>query len=364
VSAPDATELPAVASMIRARLRAIAGTIAVRDSQGEPTTRVHFDIDPDRRAQTGVSDAVVAQTLALAYSGTTVTQIRETDRQTPVVVRLPPSMRRDTAALAGMAVRASTGAAVPLGELGAPRIDAQTSVSTYYDGFPTIDVRADVDGRLAADILADLRKMTAHIALPPGTHVFYAGEDEQSAKSFRNLAIAAIVGLLLNQTLLLWEFRKLRLSLVILGAVPLGLIGAVAGLAVTGNHFGFIASLGLSSLGGIVTNHTIVLFEYALREREHDASLSMEDALIVAGTKRLRPIFLTVVTSIAGLLPLAFSSQSLWKPFCWVVIFGLAGSMVMTLIAIPAIYRLTTLRPGARTNSRHNSKSYNEHVKA
>ena len=67
----------------------------------------------------------------------------------------------------------------------------------------------------------------------------------------------------------------------------------------------------------------------------------MERALIVAGTKRLRPILLTVVTSIAGLLPLAFSAQTLWKPFCWVVIFGLAGSMLMTLVAIPAIYRLT-----------------------
>jgi multidrug efflux pump subunit AcrB len=83
--------------------------------------------------------------------------------------------------------------------------------------------------------------------------------------------------------------------------------------------------LGLSSLGGIVTNHTIVLFEYANREREHDPTLTMERALVLAGTKRLRPIFLTVVTSIAGLLPLAVSTKSLWKPFCWVVIFGLAG---------------------------------------
>lgn len=343
LSSADAAKLPAIAATFRERLRAIAGTTAVRDSLGEPTTRVRVAIDPARRAETGVTDAAVAETLALAYSGTTATQIREADRQTPVVVRLPPEMRRDTAALAGLPLRANGGAVVPLGELAAQRVDAQTSVSTYYDGFPTIDVRANVEGRLASDVLADLRRATASVALPPSVRVFFAGEDEQSAKSFRNLAIAAVVGLLLNQTLLLWEFRTLRLSLVILAAVPLGLVGAVAGLAVTGNHFGFIASLGLASLGGIVTNHTIVLFEYARRERERDPALSMEEALIVAGTKRLRPIFLTVVTSIAGLLPLAFSSQSLWKPFCWVVIFGLAGSMVMTLVAIPAIYRLTVL---------------------
>jgi outer membrane protein TolC len=142
------------------------------------------------------------------------------------------------------------------------------------------------------------------------------------------------------------------LSLVVLSAVPLGIIGAVLGLAVTRNHFGFTAALGLSSLGGIVTNHTIVLFEYAKREMTH--GVSMEEALIAAGTKRLRPIFLTVVTSIAGLFPLAFSSQTLWKPFCWVVIFGLAGSMLMTLVVIPTIYKLVA---GTRSGiDEHNSK--------
>ena len=149
--------------------------------------------------------------------------------------------------------------------------------------------------------------------------------------------------------ILLWEFRTLRLSLVVLAAVPLGLVGAVAGLALTGSHFGFVASLGISSLGGIVTNHAIVLFEYAKREME--SGQPMERALIIAGTTRLRPILLTVVASIAGLLPLAFSAQTLWRPFCWAVIFGLGGSMLMTLVAIPAVYRLVAGRaagaPGA-----------------
>jgi multidrug efflux pump subunit AcrB len=320
----------------------------VRDSLGEPTTRLHLALDPDRLAQAGVSDAAVQQLVALAYGGSVATQIREADRQTPVVVRLPPAMRADVSALAGTAVRSSSGANVPLAELARPTLDTQTSSTTYRDGYPTVTISADVAGRLPSHVLADFKRAADGIALPPGVRIAYAGEDEQSAKSFRNLALAGAIGLLLNQTILLWEFRKLRLSLVVLAAVPLGLIGAVTGLAVTGNHFGFVASLGLSSLGGIVTNHTIVLFEYANREREHDPTLAMERALILAGQKRLRPIFLTVVTSIAGLLPLAFSAQSLWKPFCWVVIFGLAGSMVMTLVAIPALYRLTSGRSPRR----------------
>jgi multidrug efflux pump subunit AcrB len=340
LTATDPDALPAVAAHLRDALHAIPGATAVRDSLGFPTTKLDVAIDRDRASVAGVSDAAVAQLLALAYGGQTATEVREPDRQTPVVVRLPPALRRDAGALAGTAVRTNDGRRVPLGEFATVRLATQTSTTTLRDGLPTVTVAANVVGRLPSEVLADFRRAADGVALPPGVRLTYAGEDEQTTKSFRNLLIAAVIGLLVNQIILLWEFRQLRLSLVILSAVPLGLIGAVVGLAVTGNHFGFVASLGLASLGGVVTNHTIVLFEYAKREREHDPALDMQRALIAAGTKRLRPILLTVVTSIAGLLPLAFSTQTLWKPFCWVVIFGLAGSMLMTLVAIPAIYRL------------------------
>jgi multidrug efflux pump subunit AcrB len=340
LAASDAGALPAVAAQVRAVLHDVPGAVAVRDSLGEPTTKLDVAIARDRAAVAGVADADVARLLALAYGGETAAEIREADRQTPVVVRLPAELRGDAEALASTAVRTADGRRVALGEFADVRLATQTSTATLRDGLPTVTVAADVVGRLPSAVLADFRRTADALALPPGVRLTYAGEDEQTLKSFRNLLIAAIVGLLVNQILLLWEFRTLRLSLVILSAVPLGLIGAVLGLAVTGNHFGFVASLGLASLGGIVTNHTIVLFEYANRELAHDSALDMQRALIVAGTKRLRPILLTVVTSIAGLLPLAFSAQTLWKPFCWVVIFGLAGSMLMTLVAIPAIYRL------------------------
>jgi multidrug efflux pump subunit AcrB len=340
LAASDASLLPAVAARLRELLHGVPGASAARDSLGQPTTKLEVTVDRDRAALSGVSGADVAQLVALAYGGEVATQVREADRQTPVVVRLPAELRGDAEALAGTSVRTAGGRRVALGEFAAVRLATQTSTATLRDGLPTVTVSADVIGRLPSAVLADFRRAADEVVLPPGVRLSYAGEDEQTLKSFRNLLIAAVVGLLVNQIILLWEFRTLRLSLVILSAVPLGLIGAVVGLAVTGNHFGFVASLGLASLGGVVTNHTIVLFEYAKRELEQDGRLDMQAALIVAGTKRLRPIFLTVVTSIAGLLPLAFSAQTLWKPFCWVVIFGLSGSMLMTLVAIPAIYRL------------------------
>ncbi|HEY4439246.1 MAG TPA: efflux RND transporter permease subunit, partial [Candidatus Elarobacter sp.] len=340
----DSAALAASAAAVRAQLVAIPGTMSVRDSLGEPTTTLAAHVDPARVAQTGATAADVQRLVALAFGGADVTRIRESDRQTPVVVRLPPAQRRDAAAFGSLAV-ATPGGPVPLAELATLAPATQTSVATYRDGSPTVTVLADVQGRLASAVLADFRHAAAAVPLAPGVRLTVAGEDEQTTKSFRNLMVAVIVGLLLNQMILLWEFRTLRLSLVVLSAVPLGLVGAVAGLALMRQHFGFVASLGIASLGGIVTNHAIVLFEYAKREME--AGAPMERALIIAGTTRLRPILLTVLASIAGLLPLAFSAQTLWQPFCWAVIFGLGGSMLMTLVAIPAVYRIVAGRPHA-----------------
>ncbi|HYZ16589.1 MAG TPA: efflux RND transporter permease subunit [Candidatus Acidoferrum sp.] len=334
----DPRALALASALLRTRLLAIPGAVAVRDSLGQPTTALAATIDADRVAATGASEEDVQRLVSLAFGGTTATEIREADRQTPVVVRLPASERSDGEAFGALAVTTARGASIPLAELASIRPTTQASVATYRDGSPTVIVMADVEGRLPSDVLADFRRAAASVTLPPGVRLSYAGEDEQTVKAFRNLLVAVIVGLLLNQMVLLWEFTTVRLSLVVLSAVPLGLVGAIAGLAFTGSHFGFIAFLGISSLGGIVTNHAIVLFEYAKREME--SGQPMERALIIAGTTRLRPIALTVIASIAGLLPLAFSSQTLWRPFCWAVIFGLGGSMVMTLIAIPAIYRL------------------------
>ena len=340
LSGDDPHALAQASIAVQARLSALAGTVAVRDSDGQPTTKLTAAVDPERLAETSVQSSAIQQLVALAFGGATATQIREADRQTPVIVRLPPAVRDDPEVFGTLAVRGGDGSTVPLAELASIAPATEPSVTTLRDGARNVTVLADVDGPLASSVL-DAFKASVPV-LPAGVRLAYAGEDEQTAKAFANLAIAVIVGLLVNQMVLLWEFRTLRMTLVVLCAVPLGLVGAVLGLALTGGHFGFVASMGIASLGGIVTNHTIVLFEYARRELEH--GVPMERALIEAGTKRLRPILLTVLASIAGLLPLAFSTQTLWRPFCWTVIFGLGVSMLMTLVVIPAVYRLAAGR--------------------
>lgn len=334
------TSLADASQRLQRVLRGTPGIVDVRDSLGVASSTLGVSIDAQRAATAGVNEASIADALALAYGESAVTQIRESDRQTPVVLRLPRALRDDPQSALSIPVRNNAGQSVPLGEIATVGLSAQTSAIADRDQSNEVIVYADVNGVLASDALAAFKSKAASVGLPPGVRISYAGEDEQTSKAFTNLFVALFVGLMINQIVLIWEFRKVRLSLIILAAVPLGLIGAVFGLAVTGNHFGFVAFLGIASLGGIVTNHTIVLFEYA--QRELQSGHAMQDALIIAGTKRLRPILLTVGASIAGLLPLAFSTQTLWRPMCWAIIFGLLFSMLMTLVAIPALYRLVS----------------------
>lgn len=340
LSGDDARALTAASQLVQDALRKVPGTFAVRDSQGAPSTKLAINIDNPRASLAGVDEEQVRELLALAYSGANPTSIRENDRETPVTVRLPPELRHDATALAGIPIRNSAGAAVPLSEVASVSLDTDTGLATLRDGQKILTVSAEVAGRLPSAALQDFRNTAKSLRLPPGTTLSYAGEDEQSTKSLRQLLMALLVGLLLNQLILIVEFRVLRLSLVILSAVPLGLFGAVVGLGLTHSPFGFTAALGIAGLGGVVTNHTIVLFEYARREIAH--GITLEEALIIAGRKRIRPILLTVITSIVALLPLALSGGGLWPPFCWAIIFGLAGSMIMTLVAIPAIYRVVS----------------------
>jgi multidrug efflux pump subunit AcrB len=119
--------------------------------------------------------------------------------------------------------------------------------------------------------------------------------------------------------------------------VPLCLVGAVVGLFVMHLPFGFMAFLGMVGLSGIVTNHAIVLFQYAIEEQRN--GLPLDQALVEAGRRRLRPILLTVLLSIFGLLPQAVNGGTLWPPLAWSQIFGLLASLVLTLVVIPSVYK-------------------------
>ena len=232
-----------------------------------------------------------------------------------------------------------TGARVPL--------DSIASVSPVWDpgrivrrnGVRTLTIRSSAQGGiLPSQVLEQARQVTDHLPFPPGYRVWYGGEYENQNDTFPEMLNALLISSIAIYLILMFQFRSVVEPLVVMAAIPLGLLGASVGLLVTHNPFGFIGFLGIVSLGGVVVRNSIILVDYT-RERMKEG-VPVEKAAIEAGERRLRPIFLTTMAAAVGVTPMILSGSSMWSPLGSAIAFGLIGSMFFTLVVIPVLYVL------------------------
>jgi hypothetical protein len=167
----------------------------------------------------------------------------------------------------------------------------------------------------------------------------FGGEYQNQQETFGEMVHALLISLAAIYIILLFQFRSAMDPLIVMAAIPLALPGAVIGLLLTHNSFGFTAFMGIVSLGGVVVRNAIILIEY-IRERVA-AGAGIEQAALEAGERRLRPIFLTTMAAAVGVTPMIISGSSLWSPLASAIAFGLIGSMFFTLVAIPILYVVT-----------------------
>jgi multidrug efflux pump subunit AcrB len=286
----------------------------------------------------------------LGFSGLTASYLREGDREIPIQLRLDAAERGGPQELADMAVPTADGTTVPLRQVATISLAPQEGRIVRRNHVRTLTVSAFVDaGHLPSEVLDAARRRIDALPLPPGVRLGYGGESEEVGKSFTELLLVLGVTVAANLIIVVWEFNSFRTAITILAAIPFSIIGAILGLYLLGLPFGFMAFLGLTSLGGVVTNHAIVLFEYALAEQR--AGGSLDQALLAAGRKRLRPILLTVLLSIFGVLPQALNGGTLWPPLAWSLICGLLMSLVLTLVIVPSLYKLLAPRREAPATS-------------
>ncbi|MCW3055265.1 MAG: hypothetical protein JWN14_4435, partial [Chthonomonadales bacterium] len=343
ITGESIADLRATGEQIKTLLNATPGTLSASQDYGELPLVLRTDIDQNQAALAGLTSADIAQAAQMGFSGMTASVLREGEKEIPIQVRLDPAERADAQALADMPLPTSNGTVVPLRQVASLALVPQEGRILRRNHLRTLTVSAYSDGsRLASQTLADARKRLDHLSLAPGVALGYGGEQEEVGKSFTELLLMLGVSLTANLIIVVWEFNSFRAALTILIAVPFSMIGAILGLFVTHQPFGFMAFLGITSLAGVVTNHAIVLFEYALEEQRHGGTL--DQALLTAGRKRLRPILLTVALSIFGVLPQAFNGGSLWPPLAWSLIFGLLMSLVLTLVIVPAFYKTISSR--------------------
>src|SRR5581483_3453004 len=180
------------------------------------------------------------------------------------------------------------------------------------------------------------------LPVPPGYRIWYGGEFENQNDTFPEMVKALLVSMIAIYLILMFQFRSVVDPLVVMAAIPLGLLGASLGLLVTRNPFGFTAFLGIVSLGGVVVRNAIILVDY-IRARMAEG-VAIEEAAVEAGERRLRPIFLTTMAAAVGVTPMILSGSSMWSPLGSTIAFGLVGSMFFTLVVIPVLYVLVNKR--------------------
>src|SRR5580692_4201124 len=314
------------------------GALDVHNDWREDAYRLKVNVRQEVANRLGFTNTGIGRELAGGFDGAPVTTYWEGDRDVTVSLRLAPAFRQNLQDVSSTYVISPvTGARVPLNSI--------ATVSPVWDpgrivrrnGVRTLTVRAWSDGGvLPSQVLTRVKPAVDSIPVPPGYRIWYGGEFENQNDTFPEMVKALLVSMIAIYLILMFQFRSVIDPLVVMAAIPLGLLGASLGLLITGNPFGFTAFLGIVSLGGVVVRNAIILVDY-IRARMAEG-VAIEEAAVEAGERRLRPIFLTTMAAAVGVTPMILSGSSMWSPLGSTIAFGLVGSMFFTLIVIPVLY--------------------------
>jgi multidrug efflux pump subunit AcrB len=304
---------------------------------GAPTLR--FRVDDAAAARYGISRVDIAEAVYGRTRGRPVGELYFGEDPIPLVVRSAAGEGTAVADLDALDVPTRDGRMIPLGQVAHIEPVWQPAAIRHRNGERIVTVSSQLqDGFTFTRVLASLQSKLTSLDLPKGVKVSFGGDAEGSGEANSEMMRNLPMGLLLLLGVLLAEFNSFRKVAIIMVTVPLAAAGVVPGLLIGGLPFGFMSLLGVIALVGIVVNNAIVLLEVVDSRRQAGADIAQ--ALQDAVSRRIRPILLTTATTVAGLLPLALSSSTLWPPLASAMISGLISSTLLTLVVVPALYRV------------------------
>ena len=231
-----------------------------------------------------------------------------------------------------------------LGSVITPTLAPASAAITHEDGMRVESVSAYTkDGVTSVEVVNAFKAREAELELPSSVTATYGGETEDINRSFTEMALAIVAGIILMLAILVLAFNSVRYSFYLLLAVPYSLIGVLTGLTLTGLSLSFTSMLGVIALSGVIINHSIILMDSMIFHKASSGDADLLHTVAEAATSRLRPIFLTTVTTVIGMIPLSQISD-FWGPLAFSIMFGLAFAMVLTLIMVPALYYRAELK--------------------
>ncbi len=344
----DLVKLKSLAAQARAIMRATPGAEYVFDDMHEDAYELGVHVDDEVANRLGLSNYGISQQLAGGFSGMPVTMFWEGDRDVPVTLRLDERYRRTFDDVGDAYVISSlTGARVPLRSVAGLQPEWRVNRVPHRNGVRTLTVMTISDEHhLPSQVLKAARPRLEALRLGDGYRIEYGGEFEGQNDTFGEMKIVMFLSMIAIFLILLFQFRSVVQTFVIMMSIPLAIPGAVLGLLITHNPFSFTAFLGVISLSGVVVRNAIILVEYINERRA--AGVELEEAALEAGERRLRPIFLTTAAAAVGVTPMILSGSSLWSPLASVIAVGLICSMFCTLLVVPVLYVVWERRFSAR----------------
>ncbi len=334
----DPERLAELSEPVEALLGHVDGVVDIVGMQrGNP--EVTWTIDPVAAGRVGLSNEQVSTQLSDAWLGNVATELRLLDRRVPVRVRLPDSYRFDPLRLPQTLIRTSEGKLVPVSGLAAPeRSNGQSQLlRENLRGMALVSAR--LEDRDLGSAVSEIRRRLSELPLPIGYTYEIGGQYDSQRQAFRELLVVFAIAAALVFTILVIQFRAFTPALLILAAAPLSLGGALVLLFITGTDLNVSSAMGLILLIGLVVKNGIMLLDFSERLQANGEPLAV--AIAHAGRIRLRPILMTTLCTIVGLLPLAFglgAGAELQKPLALAVIGGLLLSTPLTLLALPGLY--------------------------
>jgi len=338
----DMAELKRLSDDLIARIRVIPGAVDVGTTLVSGQPEMVARVDRARAADLGFSVGSVATEVRNMVEGVVPSKLREGDHEFDIRVRLAPAYRNDVVALAAAPIHAQGGAIVRAGDLvrmepgvGPSSIDREQRVRQAKIG-------VDLQGRPLGDVTADIQKVLDASAIPSTVQVGFAGDVELMQESAQGLLLALMLAVTFIYIVLASQFESFTEPIIIMLALPLALVGALLMLLVTGHHLGMPAMIGVVMLMGLVTKNAILLVDLTNQLRR-DKGLSVVDAILEAGPTRLRPILMTTLAMVLGMLPSAFGvgeGGEFRAPMSLATIGGLMTSTLLTLVVVPVAYLL------------------------
>lgn len=359
----DAATLVDVEDELIDKLSQVDGLSDVEGSTGDTVPEAKVTIDRAKASQYGITTASVAGALSTAISGSTATQYKLDGTEIDVVIRYDTNNVNYLTDLNNLTVTSAYGTQVPLSDVATITMDESATTIMRENQKNYITISANADNMSTSEAQKLVEKAMADIELPDGCTYQFSGMMEKMNDTFRSLEIAMVVAVLLVYMIMASQFESLRYPFIVMFSMPLAITGAIIGLLITGNTITMPAMMGFVMLIGMVVNNGIVLVDYT--NQLMDRGMNCYDALTSAGPRRLRPILMTTLTTVLGMVPMALATSEgseMMQALAIAVIFGLTLSTVVTLIFIPVLYMWMNERK-RKSNARKTAKRIAKNAK-